>query len=138
MAPAVLGLALPAPRLVVEDGLDDPVVDATAVVDPTIELVLVTVTGILEPLVAGKAVNVVHKLAFPGHVPMRFKSLSSGPVGPFSYFHSILAFRKLTCRGSLSGYRWSPQPPRKCSHAVGKDASDGVKTPSDLEVGVNI
>jgi hypothetical protein len=63
----------------------------TAVVDVlTVEYVRVTETGIIEPLVAGKALSVVQRLAFPGQVPVRFRSLSIGPVGPLTYFHSML------------------------------------------------
>jgi hypothetical protein len=43
---------------------------------------------------------------------LRFKSLSNGPVGPETYFHSILKFKKFACRGSLSGYCSSPHFPR--------------------------
>jgi hypothetical protein len=84
----MLGVLLP---VVDEVAVEADVADAMDVM-----LVLETVTGILEPLVTGNAVKVVQRLALPGHVPVLFKSLSSGPVGPPEYLKATLALRKLT------------------------------------------
>lgn len=84
----MLGVLLP---VVDEVAVEADIADAMDVM-----LVLETVTGILEPLVTGNAVRVVQRLALPGHVPVLFKSLSSGPVGPPEYLKATLALRKLT------------------------------------------
>jgi hypothetical protein len=119
LAPAVL-LACP---LADELLLAEPVVVAVTLID------LDTVTGTLEPLTVGRTVKVVHALPLPGHTSARSKSLSSGPVGPESYFHSMLRFIKLTCRGSLSGYCSSPQRPRNESQGTGVESSEPVSVP---------
>jgi hypothetical protein len=88
------------------------------------------VTGMLVPLVAGNTLRVVQFIPTTlGHVSVRFKPLSKGPVGPDSYFHVTLRLSKFTCLGSLSGYCSSPHCPRNWSQAVGVEGSDGVKVP---------
>jgi hypothetical protein len=132
LALVLLALALP----LALPAVAGPVVEAAVADILAVEYVRVTETGITEPLVAGSTLSVVHRLAFPGHVPVRFKSLSIGPVGPLTYFHSMLRFSKFTWRGSLSGYCSSPQLPRYWSHADGVEGSEGVKVPFLAEVGV--
>lgn len=79
-----------------------------------LEVVLVTVAGIREPLVIGNTLKVVQGVPDTfGHTSVRFKPLSKGPVGPVSYFQAMLAFRKFTCLGSLSRYCSSPHLPSK-------------------------
>jgi hypothetical protein len=101
-------------------------------------VVLVTVAGMLEPLVAGKTLRVVQGVpATFGQTSVRFKPLSSGPVGPDSYFHVMLKFKKLTCLGSLSGYCSSPHRPSKNSQPVGVEESEGINVPLVSEDGEN-
>ena len=86
------------------DEAEDPalltaVVETLVAVDPALELEvnLVTVTGILEPLVAGKELSVEQFIPTTyGQVSVRFRLLSRGPVGPDSYFQVTFKFKKLT------------------------------------------
>lgn len=75
------------------------------------------VTGILLPLAVGTSVKVV-QLTF-GQVPVRFRTLSKGPVGPDSHRQEMLRLPRLSWQGSESRYCLSPQAPRKYSQAVG-------------------
>lgn len=121
-------------------GLASPVLVAWAVEDTESLLVAVaatdldTVTGMLDPLTAGRAVDVLHAFPFPGHTSVRFRSLSSGPVGPVSYLH--VTPRILVCRGSLSGYRSSPQRPKKESQETGVEISEPTNVPFVEDAGV--
>jgi len=104
-------------------------------------LVLVTVTAILDPLVAGNWLKVTHGVPdAAGHTSTLSRSLSKGPVGPDSYFHVKFRPSKFTCRGSLSGYCSSPQRPRKESQEMGVDVSEGTKVISrgDVELELEV
>lgn len=133
-------LLVPALAAMVEDAVAELVAVIVAAPDELlpVALDLDTVTGTLDPLTAGKPLRVVQPLPLSGHTSVRFRFLFSGPVGPDSYFHETPRFRKLTCRGSLSGYRSSPQRPRKESQATGVEGSAAVKVPFTGEVGVYV
>lgn len=90
------------------------VVDISVPVAVRLEEDLTTVTGTLDPLVAGNVLSVVQFIPTTfGQVSVRFNPLSSGPVGPDSYFQVTFKPKKSTCLGSLSGYCSSPHCPRK-------------------------
>jgi hypothetical protein len=134
-AEPVAEAVVPAVPVVVEP--DEPVelaVDDAAI---PLEVDLVTVAGILEPLTDGKTVNVVQAVPeTSGQVSFRSNPLSSGPVGPVSYFHVTFKFSKFTCTGSESGYCLSPHLPRKYSQEIGVLESEGTNVPLVSEVGV--
>jgi len=110
--------------------VETPVAVDPVVVDPVLEVDLTTVTGILEPLVAGSTVRVEQFIpTTSGQMSVRFNCLSRGPVGPDSYFQDIFKFKKLTWMGSLSGYCSSPHCPRRYSQSVGVDESEGTNVP---------
>ncbi len=136
-AEPVVDAVVPEAPVVVEPGeFVDAAVGNAAV---PLDVDLVTVAGILEPLTDGKAVEVVQAVPeISGHVSLRFKPLSSGPVGPVSYFHVTFRFKKLTCTGSLSGYRLSPHLPRKYSQEIGVFESEGTNVPFVSEVGEKV
>jgi hypothetical protein len=115
--------------------LDEAVVPLLVVITVPVALVLVTVTGILDPLVAGNWLKVTHGVPdAAGHTSTLSRSLSKGPVGPDSYFHVKFRPSKFTCRGSESGYCSSPQRPRKESQEVGVDVSEGINVISSGDV----
>jgi hypothetical protein len=112
----------PAPFVLVNVELVEPALLEEVLFPPPVpvgtenwlEVVLVTVAGIPEPLVIGNTLKVVQGVPDTfGHTSVRFKPLSKGPVGPVSYFQAMLAFRKFTCLGSLSRYCSSPHLPSK-------------------------
>lgn len=72
LALALLELLLAAAEVVVKPAVADLL---------AAEYVRATVVGIVEPLVPSSAESVVQRPAFPGQVPVRFRSLSNGPVG---------------------------------------------------------
>jgi hypothetical protein len=118
----ILAFKLPAPFALVNVELVEPALLEEVLISPPVpvgteywlEIVLVTVAGILEPLVIGNTFKVVQGVPNTfGHTSVRFKPLSRGPVGPVSYFQAMLAFRKFTCLGSLSRYCSSPHLPSK-------------------------
>ena len=101
-APSLL-LVFELPLAVPVDEVEDPALLGAVVVEvlvaPTLKLEadLVTVTGMLEPLVAGKVLRVEQFIPTTyGQVSVRFSALSSGPVGPDSYFQVTFRFKKLT------------------------------------------
>lgn len=90
-----LPLPLPLAVAVIGPPTNDPV--------PVAPLALDTVTVPLSPLTAGNTLSVVHPFALSGQTSARSNPLSSGPVGPDSYFHATFRFRKLDWRGSEAG-----------------------------------